>query len=252
MSTQARAKSQEMRRAREAEAQRQRQRQRLLTGIGIAVIVALLAAIAFVIVRATGSDDSPGAGGPVVTPQGATSEGGVPVGSSDAPVTVTVYYDYMCPACGAFEEANGAELDALLDDHVVQVELRPISFLDRTSQGARYSTRSANALATVADGAAEQVWDFHRALYAEQPEEGTEGLSDEEIAAIARDAGVPDGVVAEFSEMRFEGWVAEVTEAAFDSGISGTPTVLIDGKPFEGDLYQPGPLSAAIEAAAEQ
>jgi protein-disulfide isomerase len=242
-----------MRRARAEAERRRKQRQRVLTWIGVVVIVALVAAIIFVVVRAASGGDEPEADrGTVVTPSGANDDGGVLVGAEDAPVTLTIYYDYMCPACGAFEQANGAEIDRLLEDDVAQVELRPISFLDRTSQGTRYSTRAANAFATVADQAPDQVWEFHGALYAEQPEEGTSGLSDEELARIARDAGVPDDVVEEFTDLRFEGWVAEVTERAFDSGITGTPTVLIDGEPFEGDLYQPGPLSAAVEAAAEK
>jgi protein-disulfide isomerase len=174
------------------------------------------------------------------------------VGAEDAPVDLTVYYDYMCPACGAFEAANGAELDRLLEEGTVQVELRPISFLDETSQGTRYSTRAANAFATVADQAPDQAWAFHQALYADQPEEGTTGLSDAQIADVAREAGVPDDVVEQLTEMRHEGWVAEVTEQAFDSGVTGTPTVLLDGEPFEGDLYQPGPLTEAVEAAADQ
>lgn len=156
------------------------------------------------------------------------------------------------PRLRRLEQANGTEIDRALEEGTVQVELRPISFLDRTSQGTRYSTRSANAFATVADKAPKQVWEFHKALYANQPQEGTTGLSDEQIASIARDAGVPDDVVAEFTDLRHEGWVTEVTENAFDSGITGTPTVLVNGEPFEGDLYQPGPLSEAIEAAAEK
>jgi protein-disulfide isomerase len=241
-----------MRRVREAEARRQKKRQRLLTGLGILVIAGLVAAIIFAVVRATNGSEPTGADGPVVAPADVTADGGVLVGSADAPVPVTIYYDYMCPACGAFEQANGEELDGLLEDEVVQVELRPISFLDETSEGTRYSTRAANAFATVADGAPEQAWEFHQALYADQPEEGTTGLSDDEIASIARDAGVPDDVVEQFSEMTHEAWVAQVTEEAFDSGVTGTPTVLLDGEPFEGDLYQPGALTAAIEAAAEE
>lgn len=253
MSTKSRAKSQEMRRARAEAEQKRKQRQRILTGVGIVVILALVAAIVFVVVRAaTGEDPERGSTGDVVVPSAANDDGGVLVGSADAPVTVTIYYDYMCPACGAFEEANSAELDRLLEDETVQVELRPISFLDRTSQGTKYSTRAANAFATVADGAVEQAWDFHGAMYENQPEEGTTGLSDDQIASIAEDAGVPDDVVAEFTDGRFEGWVAEVTENAFDSGVTGTPTVLVDGEPFEGDLYQAGPLTQAIEAAADK
>jgi len=241
-----------MRRAREAEAVRRKKQQRLFMVVGAAVIVGLLIAITVVVVKAVGGDESDTvSAGSVVVPDGVTPDGGTVVGAEDAPVTMTLDYDYMCPACGAFEEANGAELDKLLADDTVRIELRPISFLDKASQGTRYSTRAANAFATVIDGAPDKVWDFHTALYANQPEEGTEGLSDDEIAAVARDAGVPDAVVSKFADLRYEGWVADVTEKAFDSGITGTPTILIDGEQFTGNPYETGPLTAAIQAAAD-
>jgi protein-disulfide isomerase len=254
MSTQSRAKSEEMRRAREAEAERRKKRQRLFTIIGAAVIVGLLVAITVVIIKAAGGDDSSStstSAGTGATPGGFNAHGGVVVGADDAPVTMTLYYDYMCPACGAFEKANGGELDKLLADDTVRIELRPISFLDKASQGTEYSTRAANDFAAVVDGAPEKVWDFHTALYANQPEENSEGLSDDELAAIAGDVGIPDSVVETFTDMRFKGWVADVTQKAFDSGVSGTPTILIDGKKFTGNPYETGPLTAAIQAAAD-
>jgi protein-disulfide isomerase len=250
MSKQARTRTQEMRKAQQEAAERAAKRRRLLTVIGGLVIIGLVAAIIFVVIRAAGGDDSTSASDDVVTPAN-TSDGAIPVGDESAPVTVTIYYDYMCPACGAFEEANGEELDQLLEAGEVQLELRPISFLDRMSSGTEYSTRSANAVATVADDVPEDVWAFHQALYDEQPEEGSEGLSDEEIATIAVDAGVPQDVVDQFADDTYESWVAAITEQAFDSGIEGTPTILIDGEEFQGDPYTTGPLTDAIQSAGE-
>jgi protein-disulfide isomerase len=239
-----------MRLAQQEAARRQAKQQRILVAVAAVVILGLVAAIIFVVVRAMGGDDSTAAGGEVVPPANITSDGAIPVGQDGAPVSVEIYYDYMCPACGAFEAANGDELDQLVDEGTARLELRPISFLDRFSSGTEYSTRSANAIATVADQAPEAVWPFHAALYDAQPEEGSSGLSDEEIAEIATDAGVPADVVDAFDDRTHEGWVAEVTEAAFDSGVEGTPTVKIDGATFEGDLYTPGVLTEAIESAA--
>jgi protein-disulfide isomerase len=222
--------------------------------LGGVVIVGLVAAIIVAVVQATGGDagtSEVSGSGEVVQPTNAT-EWSIPVGDDAAPVTVAIYYDYMCPACGAFEQANGDELDRLVEEGTAKVELRPISFLDEQSGGTQYSTRSGNAIATVADGAPENVWEFHRALYEAQPEEGGEGLSDDEIAELATDAGVPSEVADRFTEGTFEGWVAAATEAAFDSGVEGTPTVMIDDEVFEGDVYTPGALTEAIQSAAGQ
>ena len=62
-----------------------------------------------------------------------------------------------------------------------------MSFLDRTSQGARYSTRAANAFVTVAQADPDRILAFNRALYDNQPAEGTTGLTDAQLATLAAD-----------------------------------------------------------------
>ncbi len=250
MSKQARVRTRELREAQRVEAAQHARRKLIIARVSGVVIVALLVAIALAVVNAASGGDETAAPDRVVTPANLTDDGAIPVGQADAPVTVENYFDYMCPACGALESANGEELDRLVEDGTARLELRPISFLDRTSNGTEYSTRTANAIATVADGAPEQVWAFHRALYAAQPEEGTDGLDDERIAELAEEAGVPATVVDRFGDRTFDEWVASVTKEAFDSGVTGTPTVKVDGEEFDGDLFTEGPLTQAVESAA--
>jgi protein-disulfide isomerase len=215
------------------------------TGIGVAV--ALVVAIVTLVARGPGTDLTTPTGVDVVAPGGLAADGAIALG--DGPVAVTVYFDYLCPACAAFEHANGDELDRLVEAGDITVELRPIAFLDHLSAGTSYSTRSANALATVADADPALVWSFHRALYADQPAEGGEGHTDEQLAEIARSAGVPDAVSSQFADHRYSAWVAEQTERALADGIQATPTILVDGQVFAGDPYSPGPLTAAVDEA---
>lgn len=252
MSAKARERAREVRRAREAAERQRRQRRRLLAGGGI-VIAGLLIAIVVSLVNAAGGGTSPQAAapsaGPVVTPSSATPKGALLVGRADAPVRLEIFLDYMCPYCGRFERANAAEVNRLVADGTVRLELYPLSFLDRMSNGARYSTRSANAIATVADRAPDKLLAFNGALFASQPEENTSGLSDDQIATLANSAGVPADVVGTFGERRFESWVASMTDGVMASGVNSTPTVRINGTKFTGDLYTVGPLTQAITAA---
>jgi protein-disulfide isomerase len=250
MNKQARLRTQELRQAQQEAARQQARRRRVVMIVAGVVILALVGAIVWAAVRAAGGDDSSRGGDDAVAPSNATADGRIPVGDGDAPVTVTIFYDYMCPACGAFEAANSEELTRLVADGAALVELHPMNFLDGTSNGTEYSTRAANAVATVADGAPDAVWELHSALYENQPEEGTDGLSDDEIAEIAADAGVPSEVVDRFGDGMYDGWVSSMNDAAGDAGVGGTPTVWIDGEEFEGDLFSTGPLTDAIESAA--
>jgi protein-disulfide isomerase len=251
MSKQTRLRTQELRRVEQAAAAKRVRRRRIITTLGALVIAGLVVAIAVVIVQAASNHRSlPEVTGEVVVPQHLTTSGAIPVGKASAPVSVEVYYDYMCPACGAFEAANSSELDRLVADGTARVELHPIAFLDRLSSGTQYSTRSANAIAVVADAAPDSVWDFHTALYQHQPAEGSEGLTDQQIADIASAAGVPAAVVARFADGTYQPWVASTTREAFASGVEHTPTIKINGKVFDGDAFTVGPLTQAIESAA--
>lgn len=222
--------------------------------VGAGVVVVLVVAVVVTLIRSSGEDQpaaAPGsATGSVASPSGLADDGSVPVGDPAAPVTVALYYDYLCPACAEFERVNGDELTRLIEDGVVRVELRPMAFLDPLSAGTAYSTRAANAFATVVDRAPDRIWEFHAALYAAQPAEGGPGLSDEAIASLAIEAGVPDVVATAFGEGTYESWVVAMTQRARDAGVEGTPTIVVDGTLFTGDPFSLGPLTTAIERAA--
>ncbi|WP_435741910.1 DsbA family protein [Nocardioides sp. SYSU DS0663] len=244
-----RGRTAQMQAERAAQAERTRRTRRIVVGVGAVVIVALVVAIVVAVVNALQAADEPTVSGEVVAPATAV-DGAIPVGEEDAPVAVDLYFDYMCPACGAFEAVNGEDLDRLLEDGTARIDLHVLNFLDPQSGGTQYSTRAGNALATVADQAPEHVWDLHQALYANQPEEGTSGLDDEEIADLALGAGVPEDVVEDFTDGTHRAWVAESNEQAFEAGVQSTPTILIGGEQFTGDWSTPGELAATIEAAA--
>ncbi|UCN14193.1 thioredoxin domain-containing protein [Cellulomonas iranensis] len=287
----ARAKALAMRQ----EQERKAKRTRLIAIGGLVTAVVVLGAIVFGIVRqgqanAEAYGDVVYAGGTANTvvpaladverPDVADDAGGVPVSSEGVgtavpdDVEVQVYFDFMCPYCGMFDRANGAELERLAEAGGVTVVYKNISFLDGTSRGTFYSTRAANAAAVVAAQDPEHYVDFVSALYTEenQPEENTNGLKDAEIAEIALGVGVPQSVVDQFTatvdgsyevatsdsetESRDGTWrtyapfvAATTQQAQTDLGGLGTPTILIDGTKWEGDLYTTGPLTDAINQA---
>jgi protein-disulfide isomerase len=251
MSTQAREKAREARRVKELAERQRRQRARVL-GIGGLIIGALVAAIVISIIATAATSTTPQAapsGKVLVVPAAANSDGALTIGNAAAPVKLEIYLDYMCPFCGRFDRANGTELDKLVADGTARVDLHVLNFLDRASNGTRYSTRTANALVTVAEKAPGKVLAFNTQLFASQPEENTGGLTDDAIASLALRAGVPQDVVSLFELGTYEPWIARTTEAAFGSGITGTPTVKINSTVFKGDLYTAGPLTQAVLAA---
>lgn len=245
--------SRELRKGKAAIADQSRGRPRWAFVVGGVIIAGLIVAIAASVIGSANKPKPTTAATPgqVVVPTGATTNGALLAGKADAPVKLELYVDYMCPYCGRFERANGAEIARLVNDGTVRLELHPLSFLDQASNGTEYSTRAANAVATVGDRAPEQLLPFHNSLFVNQPEEGSSGLTDRQLAERAKAAGVPDAVVETFNDRTFVPWVVSSTDAAFKSGITGTPTVKINGQQYQGDLYTVGPLTDAIMAAAK-
>ncbi|MDR2253511.1 MAG: DsbA family protein [Bifidobacteriaceae bacterium] len=175
----------------------------------------------------------------------------VVIGASEAPVTVDIYLDYICPGCGAFEKINRVELRDLVESGQARLRLHLLTFLDDASSGTRYSTRAANAMVEVVERAPAAALAFHEALFANQPAEGSEGLTDETIAELAREAGAPAEVIAKFGALsQDERLTTEMTRVFAEDGIKVTPTVMIQGEKFSGDLFSVGPLTRAIQAAA--
>ncbi|PFG35286.1 DsbA family protein [Sanguibacter antarcticus] len=200
----------------------------------------------------------------VETPSVANDAGGISFGetgeagttSGDDAVTVDVYLDYMCPNCGQFEVFNGPDLDDLRTSGDITLVLHPVSILDGASLGTSYSTRASAAFAYVAENAPESALAFNVALFANQPTENTEGLTDEQIEGIAVDAGVSADVAAGIADQTYMEFVAALTQVAYgdpsvtnSEGGFGTPTVVINGERFEGNWAEDGALSSAIADA---
>ncbi|MDP9890840.1 DsbA family protein [Pseudarthrobacter enclensis] len=165
------------------------------------------------------------------------------------PVKVVLYVDFICPVCKNFETQYNDQLTTLRNDGKITVEYRPLGFLDSRST-TNYSSRAANAAACVANTAPEKYADYFNALYAQQPAEGSAGLSDNDLKKMASDMGVNIGSCVD--DKTYRPYVKYATKEAAAIGVSGTPTVFVDGKQWgKGDSAQtpfPDFLKAAIAA----
>lgn len=226
---------------------RERRRRRALLASAVAVAVLLAAGVAG---WATLSAQRGETAAALTVPTGAVDEGtGFAVGSG--PVKIDVYEDFMCPVCGVFEQQAEATLATLVADGKVTVVYHPIAILDRYST-TEYSTRAAAAAAAAAVGG--RFTAFHQALFAQQPAEGGSGLSDDQLIAMGRSAGLGEQFATAVRDRTYRSWATRVTDTASARGVTGTPTVLVAGRKLENPdrrgVPTPATLSAAVEAAA--
>jgi protein-disulfide isomerase len=159
---------------------------------------------------------------------------------------VEVYLDFLCPACKQFHDAARPTIDGYLADGTITVVYRPIAILDRLTT-TQFSTRAASAAGCASDGGA--LDQYVAAMMAHQPPEGSAGLSDDEIIQIAAGAGLPGSEFVQCVRDRtYRDWVVSNTDAASDRGVTGTPTVFVNGEKLEPHSVEM--LVAAVEAGA--
>lgn len=165
------------------------------------------------------------------------------------PVKVVLYIDFICPVCKDFEARYNETLTKLRNDGKITVEYRPLGFLDSRST-TNYSSRAANAAACVVNESPEKYSDFVDALFAKQPAEGTAGLSDADLKKLATDTGAKS-IDKCVDDKTYRPYVKYTTQQAAAVGVTGTPTVFVEGKQWgKGDSAQT-PFDQYLQAAVD-
>ncbi len=247
---------------------------------------------------------SDGSGGIKVASTPGLADGATPSPStSTATVQIQEAIDLTCPVCNQFElglrdsdgsAATAEELQSsgltgdptdyvgnfdyiktLVTSGVASLELFPVAILDRSFEGSAYSTRSANALACIANAEPDSVLDFIEGMYQNQAEEGTSGLTDDQIIAIAKaaNADTPD-IESCIKQETYKSWVTSMTSTVANWGLDweapaqqtaadlaqidpthytgafGTPTIVVNGQTYAPTLPQNGQEVAIADSWA--
>ncbi|MER5219414.1 DsbA family protein [Streptomyces flaveus] len=213
---------------REMVQKRHRRRRTLLVSLVALVVVVGAALVGAGLVRAnnTAPDEAPSR-----VPADVTADKGGLVASTGA-VRIDLYLDYLCPECRNTERALTPELETLKASGDVSVVYHPVAFLDDRSDPGGYSTRAASAAACAADqGKFEQ---YSAVLFDKQPAEGGPGLSEAQLIAAGRDAGITaDSFESCVQDGTYTPWVTYVSDVAASHKVALTPTVMVNGERVE-------------------
>lgn len=149
-------------------------------------------------------------------------------GSSEPKAVLSMYEDFLCPACGNFEKQFGPTVNKLIDSGAVAADYYMVAILDR--QGDGYSSRASNAAYCVADENKDAFRRFHAALYAQQPQEGVGPFPDNSrLIEVARQAGVGGPVPDCITGGKYVDMAKGMAAAA---GVNSTPTIRINGEDY--------------------
>lgn len=163
------------------------------------------------------------------------------------PVKVVLYVDFICPVCKNFETQYNEQLTSLRNEGKISVEYRALGFLDNRSS-TNYSSRAANAAACVVNESPEEYAEFVDALFANQPAEGTAGISDNDLKKMATDIGAKP-IDTCVDEKTYRPYVKFTTKQAAAIGVTGTPTVFVDGQQWGKGASAQTPFPEFLQAA---
>ncbi|WP_328957961.1 thioredoxin domain-containing protein [Kitasatospora purpeofusca] len=214
-------------------------RRRIVVGVSLVVGLALVGGTALAISTAGDSKSSsaeavePTA---MVVPANTSGADGTVItyGKADAAHTLQVFEDFRCPVCKNFEAANGDAVRKLVDDGTVKVEYHLAAFLDK-NLGGKGSRTALAAIGAAANEGVDKFKAYHDVLYANQPDEREDAFGDVNHLLELADK-VPglktDAFVKAVTDRTYAPWAKKVADAFNDSGVTGTPTVKVDGKPL--------------------
>ncbi len=238
----------------------EKRRDRMIKIIGGLVVLGLVGGIiAAAVITKTNKDNANKPNASHASPAGVDTTTYGYVVNSKAPTTgipqVQLWEDFQCPVCKQFEDSgSAAALQDAAKANQINLQLRPTTFLDQNLGN------DASQLATNAWGCAineNKALEYHKGIFAMQPEKEGEGYTQEQLLTLGEQVGLTGDPLSNFQSCvkgnNFNGWVAN-SQAQFEADkVSGTPTLIVNGKTLDnkdGVYYKPQELLAAIKAAA--
>lgn len=243
-------------------------RKATLIGVTVVAVVAVAAlVIGLVVYHTKQSTDDGGIAAAYqalqqvqVKPAMATSQGGIKVSVDGAAKrnvpTVESYIDPLCPYCARVDRALSGTWQRLFDAGQINMEIHPLSFLNRLSSD-RYSSRAGAALAYVAEHDPKHVLAFLGTLYSERylpSESDYQPVSDAQIEQEAIASGIDAAVAKRAAAEQYVKWVDASTTYTMlrkelvdpDNGTGGfaTPLTRINGHILSTTNRTSGTLSA--------
>jgi protein-disulfide isomerase len=191
------------------------------------------------------------------TPSPAPTESATPDPSATAtpPVEIRIYVDYLSPGSREFQLANASQLSTWVKQGAATLTYYPVAMLTSKSNGTKYSLRAASAAACVATHSPDAFFAFTHALLEQQPPVDSDGMSDQDLAAlaIASGASAPKIVRECIEEEDFAGWAKSATDRALQGipgtdgvALTGSPMVLVNGTQYVGALDDPAEFSQFV------
>ncbi|MFF4745529.1 DsbA family protein [Streptomyces sp. NPDC047980] len=247
---------------RERQARKDKIRRQLVVAVSTVAVLAAAGGIGYAVMQANKPTAWEAAkDAKVVKPKNTQGENGttVVIGKPAAKKTLEVYEDSRCPICATFEQAVGETVKKDVDAGKYKLKYIGATFIDNSDNG-EGSKNALSALGAALDVSPEAFMDYKAALYSANfhPKESDDKFAED--AYLLEVAGSVDALKnnAEFKKNvengTFDPWALKMSKTFDDSGVSGTPTLKMDGKKVVAEGSDNAPMTveqfnAAVDKA---
>ncbi len=221
-------------------------RMNTILGVGAFIVIVVLVLISPTIYNQL----KPAGNFLTITPIPRPLANGKTMGDPNAKVKVLVFEDFQCPICKEFTTNVEPQLDGstYITGGQVYYEFMQWPFIDDNSVTKESHQASNASMCALEQG---RFWDYHDMLFANQGTENGGSFNDKRLVAFAQALGLD---MTKFNQCFRANTYSTQIEADYQQGVSmgvsGTPTVFVNGKEVTPG-YAPtwDQLKAAIDAA---
>ncbi|MFC8919414.1 DsbA family protein [Streptomyces sp. NPDC047821] len=229
-----------LRQERERQAKKEKARRQITVAVSAVAVLAVAGGVGYAVMQANKPSHWEAAQDQknVTAPKNTSGENGttVVIGKPSAKKTLELYEDSRCPICATFEQGVGETIEKDVAAGKYKIKYVGATFIDNSDQG-EGSKNALSALGAALDVSPEAFLDYKAALYSASfhPAENEDKFAKDsyllEIAgtvpALKSNAAFKKNV----EDGTFDAWALKMSDAFDKSGVKGTPTLKMDGKP---------------------
>ncbi len=173
---------------------------------------------------------------------------GYAIGDPDAPATLTVFSDFSCPHCYDLSIPIHEIIDEYVPSGDVRVVYKPVAFVNPPYSGPAAS-------AAICAGEQGKFWEMHDQIWVLYEETGPGAYVPANLNTAAQTIGLDQAAFRRcYNDTATVTEIDNVISEAQAKGITGTPTMFLNGEPlpYRGEEVAFTDMANAIEAAAGQ
>ncbi|MFI9241263.1 DsbA family protein [Streptomyces sp. NPDC053086] len=242
-----------LRQERERQAKRDKVKRQLVVAASVVAVLAAAGGIGYAVVQMNKPAYWEAAkNAKLVKPANTSGKDGTTVvlGKSSAKKTLVMYEDPRCPVCATFEQSVGSTVKKDLDAGKFKIQYVGATFLDNSLPG-EGSKNALSALGAALNVSPEAFFEYKSAMYSTKwhPKETDDKFKDDAyLIKIADTVPALKGNAAFQKAVKdgtYDRWALEESKIFDKDGISGTPTLKMNGKALTGADGKTAPMSAA-------